>query len=329
MNRGDIVIVKCCLRHRGYTLLELLLAMAIFISLSAGLSYAIIRGVQAHNFETSYREATLQTRNALTQMVEELRTATVPEDLQSLAKNEFAIPSAVWFPDSYGTTSSANSLAGYQLGAYFREVNGKKIEVYRGYNRLIFTRKNPSYTNSSSINDKYVFVDWFVSKTHPNRLYRIVRKIRPDAMPYHVVGGQYKFTSPESYLGNGGDQFGSMACQSGKHADYIVVQLPGPQDVISFAVEHNINEDIFAKGSLGSLDKNNAKYDPNLFNIIVKATVYERSFEDKRDINVINNPTSNPDSNAYVDPADPNFINDYSSPAKRMIVYKEQAYISH
>lgn len=320
------MIVKC-LRYRGYTLIELLLAMAIFISLSAGLTYAIIRGVQAHNFETSYREATLQTRNALSQMVEELRTATVPEDLQTLANNEFAIPSAVWFPDAYGS-GGTDSLAGYKLGTYYKEKNGKTIPVYRGYNRLIFTRQNPDYKNGiSGTDEKYVFVDWFVSKSNPGRLYRIVRKISPMSIPYQVTANQYRFLNPSSYLGDGNQNFGNMAFQTGKHADYIVVQLPGPQDVICFAVEHAANEDIFGKGTFGGLDQNKAKYDPNLFNIIVKSTVYERSFEDKRQN--LWDPNSNPDSNAYVDPSDPNFDQSYSSPAKRMIVYKEQAYIGH
>ena len=303
--------------------------MSIFISLSAGLTYAIIRGVRAHNFETSYREATLQTRNALSQMVEELRTATVPEDLQTMANNEFSIPSAVWFPDAYGS-SSTGSLAGYKLGTYNKKINGKEVPVYRGYNRLIFTRLNPNYKSGDSTDTKYVFVDWFVSKSNPNRLYRIVRKIQRNPLPYYVnTDKQYAFVHPDTYLGNGSQSFGNMAFLTGKHADYIVVQLPGPQDVICFAVEHAANEDIFGKGSFGTLDQNQAVYDPNLFNIIVKSTVYERSFEDKRDVNTICDPNSNPDSNAYADPADPSMDTDYSSPDKRAIVYIEQAYISH
>ena len=63
-------------KQRAYTLIELMLAMALFVALAAGLGYGIIRAVNAHNFESSYREATLQARNVLDQMVEELRVAT-------------------------------------------------------------------------------------------------------------------------------------------------------------------------------------------------------------------------------------------------------------
>ncbi|MDO5296677.1 MAG: type II secretion system protein [bacterium] len=326
------MMANCCFRRKGYTLLELLLAMAVFVSLAGGLSYAIIRTINAHNFETSYREATLQTRNALSQMIEELRVASVPQDLQAQASNQYAIPSAVWFPDAYG---NGGSVAGYGLALEKRTVkidgNEKQIDVYKGYNRLVFTRSNPNYRDGDSLDEKYVFVDWFVSTTKPNRLYRVVRKLTMSSPPYQFGAGKYRFANPESFLGNGGDKLGSLAFQTGKARDFIVVQLPGPYDRICFAVEHNANESIYASGVSGVRDKNNALYDPNLFNIVMKSTVYDKSI-DKKDIatNSSNDPNLNPDNNPYIDPTDPDRNDEQSITSnKRVIVYKEQAHISH
>ncbi|MBQ7567665.1 prepilin-type N-terminal cleavage/methylation domain-containing protein, partial [bacterium] len=120
-------------RRKGYTLIELLLAMALFVSLSGGLGYAIIKGVNAHAFESSYREATLQTRNVLDQMLEELRMASTPDEGHALGANQFGIPSSVWFPNAYGNTST--DFPGYELKKETRKLGDKTYSAHVGYNR--------------------------------------------------------------------------------------------------------------------------------------------------------------------------------------------------
>ena len=296
--------MRCCYsKYKGYSLIELLLAMALFVSLAGGLGYAIIRGVNAHAFEATYREATLQTRNVLDQMLQELRSAVIPTETGAMALNEVSIASAVWIPDPYGTTSD---------DADFKITKQNSNMVHRGLNRLVFTRKDP---NSS---DKYWFVEWFVSASNPNRIYRVPHSFTLNSVPYTYSDKKY-YINDTSFLSNGrtgsGGSFGSNLVFTGtlKTADYIVAQLPGQYDRFSFAVEHDANTSVFG-GTTIKPDKNGATYNTSLYKVKIKAVVHSRGDQ-----------TDSKTTEQIKNDKDP--FNEEATAHKRVVVYNEQAYV--
>ena len=303
--------------RRGYSLIELILAMALFVSLSGGLGYAIIRGVRAHAFEASFREATLQTRTMLDQMTEELRSASIPDDIKALSSNEVSIASAVWIPNPYGTTSDTSGFYAVNTSSY----------VHSSRNRLVFTRKDPS-DNSGK---KYVFVEWIVPSGYRNRMYRIVHQLDLSSPPYTCTSSKYSITDAD-YLSNGSTSFGKNLLFSdtgkqgtGKTSEYIVAQLPGENDRFCFAVEHDDNKSEY-KGRIGGrevADKNGAKYNPSLFRVHIKATIYNTYLgaDNKKNDVTANTSVTGEDNNPYITESD--------SQNKRVVVYSEQVHILH
>lgn len=311
--------------QRAYTLIELLLAMALFVALAGGLGYGIIRAVNAHNFETSYREAALQARTVLDQMVEELRVASIPNESQALGNNEYAIASSLWFPDPYdGKQSQFGSF--YKLdtdertetisGSSGKPTEKKKIYGKRGYNRLVFSRPDPSTSG------KYVFVDWFIPSNKRDRIYRVAHNLDTNAVPYKFdnTADKYTFKSPTTYFGNGTSLGTNLTYVSSNAADFTVAQLPHSYDTFCFAVELEPNDSVYAGASSGVFatcpDENNACYSTELARITVKAVVHANADAERAE----------EDGDPYVKEVS---ASNRGAGHKRAIVVSEQAYINN
>ena len=308
-------------KQRGFTLIELILAMALFVALAGGLSYAIIRGLRAHEFETAYREASVSARNALDRLTEEMRTGYPILDVYDKSNGKNLVPSAVWFPDSYGSTGSPFS----KYDEKVVNVTGKNsTKAHVAYNRIIFTRPNPEKGLSSV--DKlegYVYVDWFIPTDKPNRLYRVVHTVNSDSYkttPTMINGWslyKYELASPDSYFGAGSGSVGkNLAYTTTNVSDYIVAQLPGDNDVLSFAASHEPIRGVYSYASTeGAANANGASYEPSLFKIRIKASVYTRGVQ-KVDKN---------DTDAFGGTQDSKI--DATNPNKRVVTFTEEVLV--
>ena len=282
--------MKACMnKHRikGFTLIELILAMALFIALMGGLAYAIMRGIRVHEFESVTREAQRSARNVLNQMVEELRCA-VP--LSTMGSARYNIASGVWYPDCYGSKDSGSLLGGngfYKCDRYEDSGVDSKGTVHIAFNRLIFTRAaNSAAEGSVDANHNiqgYVFVDWFVPKDAPNRIYRVVHKVNVNYKPFAFqlipdinASGWVLNNSAKNFFGDG-TSLGSNLVYTGTDTDaqFTVAQLPSVNDSFCFGVKHKNYRDKYNDTRKYDVT-NGAFYDTDLFEITVKATVHRR-----------------------------------------------------
>ncbi len=287
---------SCMNKHsiKGFTLIELILAMALFIALMGGLAFAIMRGIRVHDFESVTREAQRSTRNVLNQMVEELRCA-VP--LSTMENARYNIASGVWYPDCYGSEDSGEMLGGggfYKCGLYEDTGVDASGSVHVAFNRLIFTRaaNSPTEGNMDANHNiqGYVFVDWFVPKDAPNRIYRVVHRVNVNYKPYSFraipgtsTSGWVLNDNAKTFFGDG-NNLGTNLVYNGTDRDtqFTVAQLPSVNDSFCFGVKHKNYRDKYNANRKYDVT-NGAYYDTDLFEITVKAVVYRRGEEVKKE----------------------------------------------
>ncbi len=306
---------SCVNKHRikGFTLIELILAMALFVALMGGLAYAIMRGIRVHEFESVTREAQRSARNVLNQMVEELRCA-VP--LSTMENARYNIASGVWYPDCYGSVDTGSLLGGngfYKCDLYEDNNVESTGTVHIGFNRLIFTRAaNSEAEGNIDANHNiqgYVFVDWFVPKDAPNRIYRVVHKVnvanKPfafQAIPGINTSGWVLNSNAKNFFGNG-TNLGTNLVYTGTETDsqFTVAQLPSVNDSFCFGVKHKNYRDKY--NATRKYDVTNGAYfDTDLFEITVKATVHRRGdkiVQDADDQNPYSERTKSPTKGVY------------------------------
>ena len=164
-------------RSFGFTLIELLFASALLVTFLGGCAYMVMSAIHSQEFERSVRNAQDVTRNSMNRMADELRTACVVPSAGTSSLGFVGssnTPSGVLFPDSYAKSLTSDFGTAYEQnkGTY----DGKA--VCRSHNRLIFTRANSSSsTFDASDISKYVYVDWVIPQSHPDRVWRRVLKI--------------------------------------------------------------------------------------------------------------------------------------------------------
>ena len=261
-------------RKRGFTILELLVAATLFISLTAMAAYWIVSGLRAQEFDKSVRDAQTVCRDVLTRLTAEMRTATTLPVVSVVGTGQ--MPSGVLYPDPYGTVTS--SFGGiYTLGS--TEADGHFAD-----NRVIFARPATTtaggYFDPSDLNS-YVYVEWMIPENpeHPgtpwNRIYRRVHTVGTSTAGHgQVSGGHWGIVA--SYFINGTGLKGS------KEDSWLVARLDGPEDLIQFRVQHPAFIDSLTGqpgkevGLLECTACSHPTYDRNLFNVTVRTTAFRR-----------------------------------------------------
>ncbi len=177
----------------GFTLIEVLVGAGLLAVLVAFISYLLISSLRAQEFERSVRTATVATREAMNRMADELRLATALPAVGATGVSFMGantLPSGVLLPDSYGTKLGSvysSSDSGYSVSKT-TGTNGKCSIS----NHLIFTRpmlgismsnaaQSSSYQFNPSQLSNYVYVEWIVPESTPDRLWRRVYTIQDGA----------------------------------------------------------------------------------------------------------------------------------------------------
>ena len=217
-------------RRRGFTLPELLITSALFITLAAMASYGVLLGLRAQEFDRSVRESQLVARDVLNRLVDEMRTATALP-VVGLGTNQ--VPSGVLHPDSYGAgspfTGTLYASGTTASGSYFVK------------NRVIFSRPGTESAgtsfNPSNLSD-YVYVEWLIPPSPSdgslpwNRIYRKVHNVGPTS-PGHAFSTN-RWLVQKDYFVNGTGLRATFSTEE----SWMVARLPGANDMLGLTVEH-------------------------------------------------------------------------------------------
>ncbi|HBM97053.1 TPA: hypothetical protein DD394_06085 [bacterium UBP9_UBA11836] len=176
----------------GFTLIEVLVGAGLLAVMVAFIAYLLISSLRAQEFERSVRTATVATREAMNRMADELRLAVALPAVGATGVSFMGantLPSGVLLPDSYGTdvgTVYTNNGGEYAV-TKTKGTNGKCSIA----NHLIFTRPKlgismsnatqSSYQFNPSQLSNYVYVEWMVPQSTPDRLWRRVYTIKDGA----------------------------------------------------------------------------------------------------------------------------------------------------
>ena len=270
--------------RRGFSLVELQFGLLLFIICVVGLFEAVSFGLKAHRKGESARQATAQCREILSRLQAELATAVAlstfqPDPLNGVDQD---FQSAVLWPDPYPEFANVFSEPFYKRErATVTLPGGRAQDVDRVSNRLILSR--PGKQADVNYNDRdyhqFVFVEYVVPPaktdgTGQNRLYRRVYQVAttPFGDPRGVekkgvrrtVDPAFFALDPNDPLSNP-NLVGATLTQQQKVDQYVVLELPRPDDQMSFTVEHPRYTDPRGRPS--------PAYDPSLFTLNVTVSL--------------------------------------------------------
>lgn len=266
--------------QRGFTLLETLLSAAIFVMLMASVSYGIIVGLRAQEFDRNVREAQLATRNAINRLSDEMRSATI---LPVTGLGKSLLPSGVLYPDSYGQYADGNTPFSGQsprIGAAYptgKEQGADGRNYYYAQNRVIFIRPKTESTTGkfqASQMSEYVYVEWMVPAAAPNRLYRKTHSITGvvDADRGHKLTNNKWLVVP-SFFTDGSH----LTTNTNDESQWIVAKLPNADDIFQLRVSHAPYTNPGSYEGVTNIEQPyGTSYERNLFNVKMTATVFRR-----------------------------------------------------
>lgn len=238
-------------RTHGFTLIEVLVASGLLAMMVAFLSYMVISAMRAQEFERSVRTAATATREAMNRMADELRLAAI---LPSAGSNlsfvgSSNVPSGVVLPDSYDSSITMDSSV--------KKTTGDKGVCYID-DRLIFTRPKmkasmsgkdgANYAFDPSDVRNYVYVEWMVPKSTPDRIWRRVYNINNGTECGHTASEEkvsidsfrevdaviWMFNS--SYFADANNRVKAQGSSANNEADWLVMSLnPGNTSEKSFS----------------------------------------------------------------------------------------------
>lgn len=238
-------------RTHGFTLIEVLVASGLLAMMVAFLSYMVISAMRAQEFERSVRTAATATREAMNRMADELRLAAIlPSAGSSLSfVGSSNVPSGVVLPDSYDSSITMDSSV--------KKTTGDKGICYID-DRLIFTRPKmeasmsgkdgANYAFDPSDVRNYVYVEWMVPKSTPDRVWRRVYNINNGTECGHTASERkvsidsvrkvdaviWMFNS--SYFSDASNRVKAQGSSANNEADWLVMSLnPGNTSERSFS----------------------------------------------------------------------------------------------
>ena len=238
-------------RTHGFTLIEVLVASGLLAMMVVFLSYMVISAMRAQEFERSVRTAATATREAMNRMADELRLAAIlPSAGSSLSfVGSSNVPSGVILPDSYDSSITMDSSV--------KKTTGDKGICYID-DRLIFTRPKmkasmsgkdgANYAFDPSDVRNYVYVEWMVPKSTPDRVWRRVYNINNGTKCGHTASERkvsidsvrkvdaviWMFKS--SYFSDASNRVKAQGSSANNEADWLVMSLnPGNTSEKSFS----------------------------------------------------------------------------------------------
>lgn len=258
-------IRRYCRRY-GFTLIEVLVSIALFVALMTAGFVAIRKGVESQRYEHKVREAKSAVRNALDRLADEMRSATplpyVSEaNLNGQIYNQSAVVSVsgVLYPDPYG--ASKDNQGGYTQNFGTDKVensdSSKEKYIYTT-DQVIFTRLTDR-TQGSDLG-KYMFVEWTVDKDNTAKIIRRVYGIAKKYYCFNVYDNIAMCWAKPGQFSRIGEKDGSSD----------VAVLPGPYDKFTFTVSRGPN-----KNQTGISD---VAYDLNTLKVDIKATIYRSDY---------------------------------------------------
>lgn len=266
MVRSGMMNIRRYCRRYGFTLIEVLVSIALFVALMTAGFVAIRKGIESQRYEHKVREAKAAVRNALDRLADEMRSATplpyVSNASLNNSYNQSAVVSVsgVLYPDPYGAKSNQ--------GGYTQTFGTDKVEnsdsskekyIY-STDQVIFTR----LTDRSQGSDlsKYMFVEWTVDKNNTSKIIRRVYNVNSNKSFYcfNVYDNIAMCWAKIGKFSRIGDTDGSND----------VAVLPGPYDKFTFTVSRGPN-----KNQTGISD---VAYDLNTLKVDIKATIYRSDY---------------------------------------------------
>lgn len=239
-------------RKYGFTLIEVLVASGLLAMMVAFLSYMVISAMRAQEFERSVRTAATATREAMNRMADELRLAAILPSAGSSSLSFVGssnVPSGVILPDSYDSSITMDSSV--------KKTTGNKGVCYID-DRLIFTRPKmeasmsgkdgANYVFDPSDVRNYVYVEWMVPKSTPDRIWRRVYNINNGTKCGHTASEKkvsidssrkvdaviWMFNS--SYFADANNRVKAQGSSANNEADWLVMSLnPGNTSEKSFS----------------------------------------------------------------------------------------------
>lgn len=255
-------------RPGGMTLVEVLIASALFTSLAAMMAMGIKMGMDSQDFGNRVRKSQELCKDAARIVVGELRTA-VP--LPTVGSGLPPVPSGVLWPDAYGVEDGNER---YPLRLLIRDDGA---EIHRATNRLIFTRPRNAVQDANFdplLQSNYLYVEYLVPDALPNRIYRRARPVGVGG----AAGAGHRSLDGRWLV----DQVfftGTAGLLNPQEQDQLIALLPGAQDRFELHVSHPryLNE---LTGQPGTEAGFGSSFSRVLYDVEVVATVRHRGSAD-------------------------------------------------
>ena len=259
------------LKTKGFTLAELLVAIALFVVFLGGTAKFVIDALDSQDMDRRTRKAQSVTRTLLENMINDMRTAAIFPS--NVAVGSSALPCGILYPDSAGAVGS--------------RYNVKKTE-----NKLILLHNDATDLHNLQASD-YSAVLYCVIKN--NRVLRLSRKLgswNAVATPPSLTCDYWQILPLNSLIvaSTGLTTYSEASLSSAYSSDnsytnYGVARLDGPNDHINFWVGHSRFQNPYPNGALVTDNSSgetkyygekryNTYYDRKLFNVKVVATVF-------------------------------------------------------